>query len=254
MPPSSRLPSRTAASHAVSSPSTSSRHRAATCPGGYQPPGTCPRSVSHALRAFLRPTPAGLVSCRSRPWGFALQGLSPLAEQCVLSDVDALLGLTGLPGFVSTVSTSSGSWGTWWLSRPSFEETSLPSTCPSSGPCSLRVSVSPGRLFKSTRGPRPSWAFSSLGASPSPSATFPGPSSHGLRSPVRTLGRRMPLRVLSRRSGWLDSLEPASLSEVCHLLVDPGSSRVLQFWVAPRVPTSVTSVLSFPLRTALSAA
>jgi hypothetical protein len=59
----------TTTSHAVSSPSTSSQYRAATNPGGYQPPGTCPHSVSHALRALLHPVPAGRVSCRYRPWG-----------------------------------------------------------------------------------------------------------------------------------------------------------------------------------------
>jgi hypothetical protein len=36
----------------------------------------CPLSVSHALRALLHPVPAGLVSCRSRPWGSTLQGSS----------------------------------------------------------------------------------------------------------------------------------------------------------------------------------
>lgn len=63
------LPSWMTASLAVCSPSTSSRYRAATHPGGYQPPGTCPLGVSHARRAFLRPGPASLVSCWSRPWG-----------------------------------------------------------------------------------------------------------------------------------------------------------------------------------------
>jgi len=29
----------------------------------------CLLSVSHALKAFFRPPPAGLISCRSRPWG-----------------------------------------------------------------------------------------------------------------------------------------------------------------------------------------
>jgi len=76
-----------AASLAVCSPSTSSRYRAATCSGGDQPPDTCPPSVSHALRALLHPGPAGLVSCRSRPWGFTLQGRTPLAEPNILSDV-----------------------------------------------------------------------------------------------------------------------------------------------------------------------
>lgn len=36
----------------------------------------CPLSVSHALEALIRSAPAGLVSCRSRPWGFPLQGRS----------------------------------------------------------------------------------------------------------------------------------------------------------------------------------
>jgi len=67
-------------------------------PWGYQLPGTCPLSVSHALRALLRPAPAGLVSCRSRPWGSTLQGRSPPAEPCVLSDAAALLWLAGDPG------------------------------------------------------------------------------------------------------------------------------------------------------------
>ena len=43
---------------------------------GYQPSSTCPLSVSHALRALLHPVPAGLVSCRYRPWGSTLQGSS----------------------------------------------------------------------------------------------------------------------------------------------------------------------------------
>jgi len=57
-----------------SSPSASSRSRVATCTGRYQLPATCPLSVSHALRALLHPGPAGLVSCRSRPWGFCPSG------------------------------------------------------------------------------------------------------------------------------------------------------------------------------------
>jgi hypothetical protein len=51
--------------------------------------------------------------------------------------------------------------------------TALRTTSPSSGLCSLRVSASPGRLFRPTRRPRPSWVSSSLGGSPSSSATLP---------------------------------------------------------------------------------
>jgi hypothetical protein len=40
-------------------------------PQGYPPPGFCSLlSVSHARKVLLRPPSAGLVSCRSRPWGF----------------------------------------------------------------------------------------------------------------------------------------------------------------------------------------
>jgi hypothetical protein len=84
------------ASLAVASPSTFSRCRVATHSGGDQPPDTCPLNVSHVLRALLHPVPAGLVSCRSRPWGSTLQGRSPPAEPSILSDVFALLGLTWL--------------------------------------------------------------------------------------------------------------------------------------------------------------
>jgi len=189
-----------AASLAVSSPSTSSRHRAATCLEGYQPSSTCPLSVSRALRAFFHPGPAGFVSRRCRPWGFTLQGRSSLAEQYVLSDALALLGLAGLPGsvpaglamsgpeepehcfsyldnvrtfedpgtvFASSATSDSGEPGRE-LGRstpPEPEGTEhclgrrngLPKTCPTSGLCSLRATVPPGRLFGPARRPRPSW-------------------------------------------------------------------------------------------------
>jgi hypothetical protein len=65
-----------ATSPAVCSPSTSSRYQAATHPEVTNPRVPCPLSVSHALRALLHPVPAGLISCRSRPWGSTLQGSS----------------------------------------------------------------------------------------------------------------------------------------------------------------------------------
>jgi hypothetical protein len=56
-------------------------------PGFAFPRLGCPLSVSHALRAFLQPLSAGLVSCRSHPWGFSPRGPFPSAE---LRDFSAL--------------------------------------------------------------------------------------------------------------------------------------------------------------------
>jgi len=76
--------------------------------GSDQPPDTCPLNVSHVLRAFFHPVPTGLVSCRSRPWGFTLQGRSPPAEPSILSDVAALLRLAWLTAAIPTTSVASG--------------------------------------------------------------------------------------------------------------------------------------------------
>jgi hypothetical protein len=85
---------KTAASLAVLFPSTSSRPWAATYLPGLPASGLrCLLSVSHALKAFIRPRSPGLVSCRSRPWDFALQGRFPLAEPCLFSKVVTLLRL-----------------------------------------------------------------------------------------------------------------------------------------------------------------
>lgn len=155
------------------SPSTSSRCQAATNPGGDQPPSTCPLSVSHALRAFLRPTPAGLVSCRSRPWGSRPPG-SISTRRAVLP-----LGSRCPPGVDRLPDTSAPARGARTPGRrPSSPWTLHGAThranSSSPGPCSLRASVSPARRFKPCRRPRPSWAFSSSGDSPSMPATLLG--------------------------------------------------------------------------------
>jgi hypothetical protein len=87
---------------AVSTPSTFSRFQAATSPWRQPTSSCCPRSVSHALRPLLRPGPPGLVSCRSRPWGFCPPGFNPPAEPHVLSNAVALLWLAQLPVSAST--------------------------------------------------------------------------------------------------------------------------------------------------------
>jgi len=80
-----------ASSLAVSPPSASSWWRAATHPGDTTPGFRYLLSVSHALEVFIRPSPAGLVSCRSRPWGFPSGPIStrravrPLERPCLLA-------------------------------------------------------------------------------------------------------------------------------------------------------------------------
>jgi hypothetical protein len=109
-PPLAECPPPATTSLAVSSPSTFSQRLAATHPGGNHPPSTCPLSVSHALRALLHQTPAGLVSCRSRPWGCTLQGRNPPAEPHLLSKAVALLRLTDRPATVPGTAASPSSW------------------------------------------------------------------------------------------------------------------------------------------------
>jgi hypothetical protein len=78
-------------SHEVSSPSASPR------PGQrHRWPGL-PRPTASAFRfsqppdALIRPEPAGLVSCRIRSWGCALQSLAPLVQPYAVSGASTLL-------------------------------------------------------------------------------------------------------------------------------------------------------------------
>jgi hypothetical protein len=62
-------------------------------PQGYPPPGFCSLlSVSHALKVLLRPPPAGLVSCRSRPWGFPS---GPISTRRAVRPLERLLPSCG---------------------------------------------------------------------------------------------------------------------------------------------------------------
>jgi hypothetical protein len=71
----------------------------------------CLLSVSHALKAFLRPPAAGLIPCRSRPWGSTLQGSVPPAEPCALSSAHALLQLACVRRNCSGLSDDPGPLG-----------------------------------------------------------------------------------------------------------------------------------------------
>jgi len=94
-------------------------------PQGLSPPGTCQPCF------MLVP-----------PLGFTLQGRYPPAEPIILSDAVPSRGWRLFRSFVPAISDFPGSWGSLDLPRQPFEETVLRSSCPSSGPCSLRASVS----------------------------------------------------------------------------------------------------------------
>jgi len=93
---------------------------------GLIPPGTC--------RPCFMPVP---------PMGFTLQGRSPPAEPFVLSDVDSLLRLVERTSFRPDSLGFLRVLESLRSPRPSFEETALRTIGPSSGPCSLRMAVSP---------------------------------------------------------------------------------------------------------------
>jgi hypothetical protein len=134
-------------------------------PGFAFPRLGCPLSVSHALRAFLQPLSAGLVSCRSHPWGFSPRGPFPSAE---------LPGLSALPcppvvGLSARFSRHLHSLCELrdfarFLSEDFTARVPLP-ICPTPGLFSLRPTVSlfPLLHFCRVRGP---FGLSSSGVSP----------------------------------------------------------------------------------------
>jgi hypothetical protein len=163
------------ASLAVCSPSASSQRRAATHPGGTSSGFCCPLSVSHALEALLRPPPAGLVSCRSRPWGFPLQGRShPQSEPpsrtplpscgCAASQIPPTPPRCRQAVWGRPTPLRGGCWPKG-PSHPALHFRALL-------PASVRTRQ---RRIRPTAEPRPSWGSSSLGGSPSPSEALPEP-------------------------------------------------------------------------------
>lgn len=68
----------------------------------------CPLSVSHTLRALLHPMPAGLVSCRCRPWGSPSRALLPTRSRCPSRDPIPSCGLR--PNWPSVPVDSGGSY------------------------------------------------------------------------------------------------------------------------------------------------
>jgi hypothetical protein len=60
---------------------------------GLPRPTACTSRFSQPPGAFIRPEPAGPVSCRIRSWGSALQSFPPLVQPYAVSDAVTLLAL-----------------------------------------------------------------------------------------------------------------------------------------------------------------
>jgi len=102
----------------------------------------CLLSVSHALKAFIRPMSAGLVSCRSRPWGFPFKA-SPPTERAILSDASSLMRLARPAATASDVSTARPPRNTVTLLKQPFREAALSRSSPHFRVCTLRVPEPP---------------------------------------------------------------------------------------------------------------
>jgi hypothetical protein len=60
---------------------------------GLPRPTACAYRFSQPPGAFIRPEPAGLVSCQIRSWGFALQSIAPPAQPYAVSGAATLMTL-----------------------------------------------------------------------------------------------------------------------------------------------------------------
>jgi hypothetical protein len=191
-------------------------------PEGYHSSGYGAFSAFLTLpRPYFRPLSAGLVSCRSRPWGFpfravlapgAIHPLGLLSPLVVSSPCGLCFGCSRPP----TPRISIGFF------ESTLGEAALRSAHPTSGFSSPATPVLPLLIMR--RRTRPSWAFSSLGVSRLPSAGLPrSPSSHGLG--WRLITRQLPSRVFpAGSSARLFRVSPP-LPRFVAFPADPASSR-----------------------------
>jgi hypothetical protein len=170
----------------------------------------CTSRFSQPPGAFIRPTSAGLVSCRIHAWGFTLQSFPPLVQPYAVSDALALLSLRR-PSFrpvshrPSDFSVSCG-LGLRLSERPS-----------PSGLCSAPESATSSRRF------RPSRAHGSPGLSRPPGFS-PSPAQPGLHpiSPLELSGLdfvqpQPKLRAVGLDPGSPGFPFPARLAQPLHL-------------------------------------
>ena len=199
----------------------------------------CLLSVSHALKAFLHPHSADLVSCRSRPWGFSLQGPSSLTEQPPLSRSSSLLRFSdsfachaNRPVFGSSLGHSAFSPDQSFRHGIDGNLPRFRALFPASG-CSSPSAYSPEHEASTLLG-----FYLPRVCLPLQQRLPRNLTSHGLSRRLRL--RRMPSRDSLQRDR-LNSLESANPFEVCHLLGYPASSRARFLWVTPLGPSRVTT-------------
>jgi hypothetical protein len=158
-------------SHEVSSPSASPRSGQRHRWPGLPRPTACTYRFSQPPGASIRPEPAGLVSCRIRSWGCALQSLAPPVQPYAVSGAFALMSFrrTRAPSHArrKRPKPTTARSTTWYLQpKPSNTDRSrrqlTEATCnlavsetgpraPSpSGLCSTRESATRHRLFRPT--------------------------------------------------------------------------------------------------------
>ena len=160
------------------SSSTFSRYRAATYPVGYQPSGTVPSQRFARSQGFTPPS-----TCRPCFMPVPSMRFYPSRSNSTRRAVHPLRCPFPLVVARQLLSTSS-------VYPPIFQERILAPihlyrevvaflSHSTTGLYSLRMSVLPKKWFRPLRESRPSWAFPSLGGSPS-SPDHPGGSSHEL--------------------------------------------------------------------------
>jgi hypothetical protein len=125
-------------------PSSVSPLGAAAFRSGLPHPTTCAFGFSRPLDAFIRPEPAGLVSCQIRSWGFTLQSFAPPAQPFAVSGASALMSLE--TPFSPTRPPDIRTQACFPRARVRRSERPSPP-----GLCSTRESATPLRLFRPAR-------------------------------------------------------------------------------------------------------
>jgi hypothetical protein len=205
----------------------------------------CPLSVSHALRAFLQPLSAGLVSCRSHPWGFAPRGPFPSAERS--GPLSPSLPSCGwrIGSFLSPSSCPKQA-----LRFCSLPLRRLHGSSPFAALPHLRAFLPAAVRFPASavtlpQGSRPLRLFPPQGCPKNSAQALSGafPLSGFSRNLFLRRSFCWPLRVLRAESFGADSHEPTHPSRGLSPLDFPCSLRVGSSWVTPQRLSGVTTFL-----------